>query len=204
MFKKTTSSIACLTIMATSIGALNANASEQTEGSQKGTMGYGYQKYLKIIPMNKATLLVTVQPFQQNLKQSQHKMAIVLDISEWQGNLTDAQVKQLKRDYDFIIIRGQYGSEYVDQCLENNSALLDKNNMKFGVYSYSLYENADDARNEAQTLYSRAPKASFYVNDFEQNSITSGDADTATKAWADEMKQLAGNKKYYFILMRTL
>ena len=40
--------------------------------------------------------------------------------------------------------------------------------MKFGVYSYSLYENADDARNEAQTLYSRAPKASFYVNDFEQ------------------------------------
>lgn len=72
----------------------------------------------------------------------------VLDISEWQGNLTDAQVKQLKRDYDFIIIRGQYGSEYVDQCLENNSALLDKNNMKFGVYSYSLYENADDARNE--------------------------------------------------------
>lgn len=116
----------------------------------------------------------------------------VLDISEWQGNLTDAQVKQLKRDYDFIIIRGQYGSEYVDQCLENNSALLDKNNMKFGVYSYSLYENADDARNEAQTLYSRAPKASFYVNDFEQNSITSGDADTATKAWADEMKQLAG------------
>ena len=47
--------------------------------------------------------------------------------------------------------------------------------MKFGVYSYSLYENADDARNEAQTLYSRASKASFYVNDFEQNSITSGD-----------------------------
>lgn len=47
-------------------------------------------------------------------------------------------------------------------------------------------------------------KASFYVNDFEQNSITSGDADTATKAWADEMKQLSGNKKYYFILMRTL
>ena len=90
--------------------------------------------------MNKTTLLVTVQPFQQNLKQSQHKMVIVLDISEWQGNLTDAQVKQLKQDYDFIIIRGQYGSEYVDQCLENNSTLLDKNNMKFGVYSYSLYK----------------------------------------------------------------
>lgn len=76
MFKKTTSSIACLTIMATSIGALNANASEQTEGSQKERWVW-ISKYLKIIPMNKATLLVTVQPFQQNLKQSQHKMAIV-------------------------------------------------------------------------------------------------------------------------------
>ena len=53
-------------------------------------------KISKIIPMNKTTLLVTVQPFQQS-KQSQHKMAIVCDISEWQGNLTDSQVKQLKR-----------------------------------------------------------------------------------------------------------
>ena len=61
----------------------------------------------------------------------------------------------------------------------------------------------DDARNEAQTLYSRAPKASFYVNDFEQNSITSGDRH-CYKSLGDEMKQLSGNKKYYFILMRTL
>ena len=49
--------------------------------------GVWISKYLKIIPMNKATLLVTVQPFQQKSKQSQHKMAIVLDISEWQGKL---------------------------------------------------------------------------------------------------------------------
>ena len=199
MFKKTTSSIACLTIMATSIGALNANASEQTEGSQKGTMGYGYQKYLKNHPNEQSNATSNRSTFSTKSKViTTQNGDRVLDISEWQGNLTDSQVKQLKKDYNFIIIRGQYGSEYVDQCLENNSALLDKNNMKFGVYSYSLYENADDARNEAQTLYSRAPKASFYVNDFEQNSITSGDADTATKAWADEMKQLAGNKKVLF------
>ena len=75
--------------------------------------------------------------------------------------LTDAQVKALKKNYDFIIIRGQYGSEYVDKCLANNSALLDKYNMKFGVYSYSMYENADDARYEARTLHQRAPKADF-------------------------------------------
>ena len=48
--------------------------------------------------MNKATLLVTVQPFQQNLKAiTTQNGDRVLDISEWQGNLTDSQVKQLKK-----------------------------------------------------------------------------------------------------------
>lgn len=50
----------------------------------------------------------------------------VLDISEWQGELTTQEVKDLKENYDFIIIRAQYGSEKVDAALEHNSALLDK------------------------------------------------------------------------------
>ena len=33
-----------------------------------------------------------------------------------------------------------------------------------------------------------APKAEFYVNDYEQQTVTNGDDETATKAWADEMK----------------
>ena len=39
MFKKTTSSIACLTIMATSIGALNANASNRLKVAKKERWG---------------------------------------------------------------------------------------------------------------------------------------------------------------------
>ncbi len=112
--------------------------------------------------------------------------------------MTD-QVKDLKASYDFIIIRAQYGSEKIDESLEHNSDLLDKHDLDFGVYSYSMYENPDDARYEAQTLYNRAPKASFYINDFEQNSVTSGTTEESTNAWYDEMKGLAGNKKYYFI-----
>ena len=42
----------------------------------------------------------------------------VLDISEWQGLLTNEQIKQLKKNYDFIILRAQYGSEYVDKTFE--------------------------------------------------------------------------------------
>lgn len=98
MFKKTTSSIACLTIMATSIGALNANASEQTEGSQKGTMGYGYQKYLKNHPNEQSNATSNRSTFSTKSKViTTQNGDRVLDISEWQGNLTDSQVKQLKK-----------------------------------------------------------------------------------------------------------
>ena len=131
----------------------NSNNTNDTQ-SKKGTMGYGYQQYMKKHPekakndtQNRSTFSTKSRAATTNSGER------VLDISEWQGNLTDAQVKQLKKNYDFIIIRGQYGSEYVDKCLEHNSALLDKNNMKFGVYSYSMYENADDARYEARMLY---------------------------------------------------
>lgn len=33
--------------------------------------------------------------------------------------------------------------------------------MKYGVYSYSMYESPKDARYEAKTLSQRAPKAAF-------------------------------------------
>lgn len=79
-------------------------------------------------------------------------------------------------------------------------SFIRQNNMKFGVYSYSMYENADDARYEARTLYNRAPKASFYINDYEQSSVTSGDENTATQAWANQMRQLAGNKNTLLFL----
>ncbi|WP_440401298.1 hypothetical protein, partial [Pseudomonas aeruginosa] len=59
----------------------------------------------------------------------------VLDISEWQGLLTNEQIKQLKKNYDFIILRAQYGSEYVDKTFEKNAELLEQNKMKYGVYS---------------------------------------------------------------------
>src|SRR5699024_791504 len=136
----------------------------------------------------------TVQP-EANTTQTGER---VLDISEWQGDLTEQQVKELKANYDFIIIRAQYGSEKVDASLEHNSALLDKHNLDFGVYSYSMYESPEDARYEAQTLYNRAPEASFYINDFEEDTVTSGTPEESTSAWYDEMKSLAGNKKLLF------
>ena len=58
-------------------------------------MGYGYQKYLKNHPNEQSNATSNRSTFSTK---SQSQLAIVcLDISEWQGNLTDSQVKQLKR-----------------------------------------------------------------------------------------------------------
>ena len=167
------------------------------EQSEAGTMGSGYKEYLQQHPEAAAPNTQDRSAGSSNTTESENGERI-LDLSEWQGELTKKQVKKLKKEYDFIIIRGQYGSEYVDEVLEHNSNLLDKQNMKFGVYSYSMYENVADARYEAQTLYNRAPKASFYINDFETDSVTSGSSNKATAAWYDEMKSLAGKKKVLF------
>src|SRR5699024_284388 len=116
-------------LFATTITFNTVHAAENT-ANQKGTMGYGYQK-------NNET---QESAFRSNASTTASGER-VLDISEWQGKLSAQQVKDLKANYDFIIIRAQYGSEKVDAALEHNSNLLDKYNLDFGVYSYSMYEN---------------------------------------------------------------
>lgn len=69
-----------------------------------------------------------------NLKMENVSWTYLSGKASWLKN----KLKNWKKEYDFIIIRGQYGSEYVDEVLEHNSNLLDKQNMKFGVYSYSM------------------------------------------------------------------
>ena len=199
MFSKFKKGLLAGSVFFASTVIINTTYASDNPSNQKGTMGYGYQQYLEKHP-DKASQ----QKQESGSKSMQAESGTtqsgerVLDISEWQGELTTQEVKDLKENYDFIIIRAQYGSEKVDAALEHNSALLDKNGLDFGVYSYSMYENPDDARYEAQTLYNRAPKARFYINDFEENTVTSGTPEESTDAWYDEMKGLAGDKKVLF------
>lgn len=114
----------------------------------------------------------------------------VIDISEWQGRITATQAKRLKSEVQGIILRVQYGSTYKDKVFAHNAAVLQKVGMKYGVYSYSMYLNSADARQEARDLHARAPKAIFYANDAEQYTVTSGSYSAATKAWGAEMQKL--------------
>lgn len=120
------------------------------------------------------------------------------DLSEWQGRLSARKVKQLKGEVPFVILRVQYGSSYNDRTFNHNRNLLNKYQVPYGVYSFSLYNNSASAANEARLLYQRAPEAKFYVNDFETTSISSKRANAATRKWARTIKPMVGGRKVLF------
>ncbi|MBW1606357.1 GH25 family lysozyme [Lactobacillus sp. Sy-1] len=163
-----------------------------------------FNKYLKGI-LVAAGLFFTVNPTQlipPTAKAASISQSVINnpipDLSEWQGALTDSQVKKLKATVPFVILRVQYGSSYRDKYFDQNAALCRKYGLKYGVYSYSLYTNAATARTEAKNLYNRGVGASFYVNDYEQQTVTSGSTETATNAWYQQMRQLAPNRRILF------
>jgi len=114
----------------------------------------------------------------------------VVDISEWQGNVSYHKALALKSETSFVIVRVQYGSNYKDVQYKNTIANLEKAGTPYGVYSYSRYVNASDAKQEARDLYNRAKNAKFFVNDAEEVTTTSGSYSSAVKAWGSEMQSL--------------
>ncbi|UQS84706.1 GW dipeptide domain-containing protein [Apilactobacillus apisilvae] len=122
----------------------------------------------------------------------------VYDVSEHQGVFTDQQVQQLKSEVPFMILRVQQGSAYSDHTFQQNRDLMNKYNIPYGVYSYSQYENPSDAADEARTLYNRAPNARFYVNDYEDQTVTSGGTNESTEAWINALRPLVGQRKILF------
>lgn len=116
----------------------------------------------------------------------------VIDISEWQGYITATQAKRLKSEVQGVILRVQYGSAYADKVFPANAATLNRAGVPFGVYSYSMYTSAADAKNEARVLYARAKayKPAFYANDAEQYTTTNGSYKAAVKAWGTQMQSL--------------
>ncbi|KOY72832.1 hypothetical protein RZ70_06970 [Apilactobacillus kunkeei] len=112
---------------------------------------------------------------------------VAYDISEFQGQLNDQQVMNLKNEVKFVVLRIQDG-QYHDRQVNNNISLMDKYGIPYGVYSYSRYTNSAQAQEEAQRLHSLAPNARFYVNDFETGFTNTSDQNAVS--WANAMKQL--------------
>lgn len=122
----------------------------------------------------------------------------VVDISEWQGQLSPSQVQAMKSQVLFVINRRQYGLNYVDRDAANNTALYVRYGIPFGEYDFSQFTDAASARREAQAFYARSNKAArFYALDFEVNTVRSGSTNAAVAAWYREMRALT-NKKLIF------
>ena len=111
------------------------------------------------------------------------------DLSEWQGRINGRQAARLKHEVSFVILRAQSGSSRQDLQYNHNISEMNRHQIPYGAYSYSLYRNSQQARNEASALYNRAPGAKFYVNDIEANSAGRR-IGAATTAWAKQMKRL--------------
>lgn len=138
------------------------------------------------------TLGVSVKPTQASAVSTSKGAVVkpVIDISEWQGSVSLSKAKAMKYENSFVIVRVQYGSNYKDVQYSNTISNLEKAGTPYGVYSYSRYVNASDAKQEARDLYSRAKNAKFYVNDAEELTTTSGTYSSAVTAWGKEMQKL--------------
>ena len=113
------------------------------------------------------------------------------DLSQWQGNISNRQAAGLKNEVNFVILKAENGGLMTDPSFDSSSKSLQNNHIPYGAYDYSLYANQDQAKAEADTLYQRAPNASFYVNDAEENNVgDSNDFNASTQAWANEMHQM--------------
>lgn len=116
---------------------------------------------------------------------------VAYDISEFQGQLTQQQVLNLKREIKFVILRVQDGL-YHDRQVNHNIYLMRKYGVPYGVYSFSRYTNSAQAAAEASRLHRLAPNAKFYVNDFETGYTRS--KEYAAVAWANRMKSLSNGR----------
>lgn len=126
----------------------------------------------------------------------------VYDMSEWQGQKTEQQFRNVKSEVSGLIIRQQYGSNYIDKYASYNTNMADKVGIPYGQYAYARFVSAADARQEAKDFYNRSDKnAKFYVLDFEENTVKYGTTQAAVQAWLDEMKSLT-NKHIVFYSYR--
>lgn len=196
MFSKANKFLLTAALVSGTVMALSnpANAASNTASSAaatinqtikekpKGTMGSKYPQINNA--MSRALLAKSTTSYTKSIP----------DLSEWQGSFTDAQVKAMKNQVPFVILRVQYGSNYYDKTFAHNKALVEKYNIPYGVYSFSQYSSPSDAKTEAKDLYNRAPNAKFYVNDYEDQT-SSGNTNTAATNWYNTMKSYAGNRK---------
>jgi GH25 family lysozyme M1 (1,4-beta-N-acetylmuramidase) len=83
-----------------------------------------------------------------------------IDISQWQGRISDIQWKDIKQKCDFVLIRFGYrgygtGELRVDECFQENLSACKRYKIPYGLYFFSQAINPSEARAEVSLIASR-------------------------------------------------
>lgn len=81
----------------------------------------------------------------------------VIDISSWQGDIDWDAVKN-SGEVDAVIIRCGYGSAHEDKKFARNIEAVKRLGIPYGIYLFSYSEDAEEATDEAEFVYSLIQK----------------------------------------------
>lgn len=118
---------------------------------------------------------------------------IVIDISEWQAP-SSINYDKLAKAIDAVIIRVQYGSNYVDKHYKTHIAEFKKRGIPIAVYAWVRGSSLSDMETEAKDFYARAKAydPAFWWLDVEEKSM--GDMRNGVEKYRAKLKALGAKK----------
>ncbi|WP_242387343.1 GH25 family lysozyme [Enterococcus gallinarum] len=118
---------------------------------------------------------------------------IILDISEWQVP-SSINYDQLAKSVDGVIVRIQYGSNYIDKHYKTHIVEFQKRGIPVAVYAWVRGISNSDMEKEATDFYNRAKayNPSFWWLDVEEKSM--GDMRTGVEKYRAKLKSLGAKK----------
>lgn len=122
-----------------------------------------------------------------------------IDVSKWQGSDFDFARAKREDKIEFVILRGAY-SLGKDTQFENYYAKCKSLNIPVGVYHYSMATTVEDARKEAEFLYTKVLKGKQFelpiyidVEDKVQMALPKSKLTDIVKAWCGYLEA----RKYF-------
>ncbi|CAK1241352.1 phage tail spike protein [Fructobacillus cardui] len=125
-------------------------------------------------------------------QQSQYFDGVIIDVSEFQGNIDWSKVAA--SGLALAIVRIQYGANRADLTYQQNLSALGSLGANYAVYSYMTASDTSSAEREAQALYTRTQQAGngkqprFYMIDVEET--TGNDMRGIVEAYMNKLNSL--------------
>ena len=153
-----------------------------------------YKKFLSGAFLLILLLVITVPVYA--LSPSSNEIYRGIDVSEWQGDIDFARVKEA--GIEVVYIRAGQGFSYEDAQFERNYEQARRYGFKIGVYHYMTARSVEDARLQARffvSLISGKQIDCRLAMDFESfGSLSRSQINEIALAYMDEVKRLSGKE----------